>query len=446
MKAGDDTRLHSRRALLAGALGVLLRLTVPFLLGLTAAQAASVKEVFEKHGLLGTWALDCSKPASRSNYYYVHRLLDADRLQREAMEGPQSRAFLAVIDRAAEKGPNELAVSGTVDGKPFSSIYRVEPARMRVLKSTIDGKVVITGGRFVNGSEFPWADKCSAPGQPAQAQTPGPATSAVERMQVNGQTRTYLLHRPAAPGPRPTIIMLHGFNGTGANIARQSGLDRLAPQSGLVAVFPDRLPQLQGWNFFPPGKEPPMLLERTRAVGGAPDDVGFLKGLVAELVRRGIADPKRIYLAGLSNGSFMTLRMICADAGMLAAVALLVGGMPELLGADCRPAKPVAALMINGTADRVVPYAGGMVQPGNAFPAWSTERLVEFFRRLDGCSADAEQSVLPSASPHKVEAAHWTSCGGASVVFYRVVGAGHDAASALNVGQLLLDFFRDKTR
>ena len=67
-------------------------------------------------------------------------------------------------------------------------------------------------------------------------------------------------------------------------------------------------------------------------------------------------------------------------------------------------------------------------------------------RRLDGCSADAQQSVLPSASPHKVEAVRWTNCGGASVVFYRVVGAGHDAASALNVGQLLLDFFRDKTR
>ena len=118
MKAGNDTRLHSRRALLAGALGVLLRLIVPFLLGLTAAlamgaaQAASVKEVFEKHGLIGTLAWDCSKPASRSNYYYVHRLLDADHLQRESMEGPQSRAFLTVIDRARKRGPTSLPSAG----------------------------------------------------------------------------------------------------------------------------------------------------------------------------------------------------------------------------------------------------------------------------------------------------------------------------------------------
>jgi polyhydroxybutyrate depolymerase len=183
--------------------------------------------------------------------------------------------------------------------------------------------------------------------------------------------------------------------------------------------------------------------ERTHAVGGAPDDVGFLKGLVADLVRRGISDPTRIYLAGSSNGSFMTLRMICADAGMFAAVGLLAGGMPELVGANCRPAKPIPVMMINGTADQIVPYSGGMVQPGNAFNAWPTEGLVEFFRRLDGCSAAAQQSVLPNAGPNRVEVTRWTDCAGAPVVFYRIVGAGHDAPWAVNVGELLLGFFRE---
>jgi hypothetical protein len=138
-----------------------MRFIVSFLFGLTtalavgAAQAASVRDIFEKHRLLGTFAVDCHKPSSRQNYYYVHRLLDADHVQRDGMDGPQSRAFLAIIDKATENGPNELVVGGTVDGKPFSSIYQVEPARMRVLESTIDGKVVIAGGRFVNGGDFP---------------------------------------------------------------------------------------------------------------------------------------------------------------------------------------------------------------------------------------------------------------------------------------------------
>ena len=145
-------------------------------------------------------------------------------------------------------------------------------------------------------------------------------------------------HRAAirSGGAEPTVIMLHGFNGSGAQIARGSGLDRLAPQSGVVAIFPDKHAALQGWNFFPSGKEPPSLIERTRATG-IPDDVGYLKALIADLVRRGISDQRRVYLAGVSNGSFMVLRMICSNAGLLAAAGLVVGGMPEEVGGDCRP-------------------------------------------------------------------------------------------------------------
>jgi hypothetical protein len=124
--------------------------------------AASVKEVFEKYGLLGTFAWDCSKPVSRQNVYYVHRALDAERVQRDIMEGPTTRSFVVTIDKVVETKPNEITVSGNRDGKPFSSIYRAEPNRIRVLESTTDGKLEITGGRFVNGGEFPAANKCVA--------------------------------------------------------------------------------------------------------------------------------------------------------------------------------------------------------------------------------------------------------------------------------------------
>jgi hypothetical protein len=131
----------------------------------TGGPAASVKEIFEKYGLLGTFAWDCGKPASRQNFYYVHRLIDTERVQRDAMEGPTTRTFVVVIEQAAELRPNEISVSGMRDGKPFSSVYRAEPSRTRVLDATVDGKVEIAGGRFVNGQEFPWANKCGAAGR-----------------------------------------------------------------------------------------------------------------------------------------------------------------------------------------------------------------------------------------------------------------------------------------
>jgi hypothetical protein len=54
--------------------------------------------------------------------------------------------------------------------------------------------------------------------------------AAAEPMQlsVNGQSRSFLLERPAAAGPRPTIIVLHGAGG---------GAEREAQVSGLVLRF-----------------------------------------------------------------------------------------------------------------------------------------------------------------------------------------------------------------
>ncbi len=266
---------------------------------------------------------------------------------------------------------------------------------------------------------------------------------AAERAQlsIDGEERAYLIERPSGQTPRPTIIMLHGLNGSGTQVARQTGLGRFAPDNGFVGVFPDKHAALQGWNFFPPGKEPALLLERSRATG-IPDDIRFLNTLVADLVHRGISDPNRIYLAGVSNGSFMTLRIVCSNPRAFAAIALILGGMPEVVGADCTPARPIAAMMINGTADQSVPYAGGPVQPGGLFSAWPTERLIAFFRRLNGCSGTAEQSFLPNIGANTIEVARSTRCAGAPVVAYRVIGGGHVVPSRPHVNSLLLEFFR----
>jgi polyhydroxybutyrate depolymerase len=267
--------------------------------------------------------------------------------------------------------------------------------------------------------------------------------AAAEPMQlvVSGQIRTFLLERPAAHEPLPTVIMLHEAGGSAAGIARDSGLAQLAPERDLVAVFPQGLVGNR-WNFYPLGKEVPGYLRRTQPAGVIPDDVGFIEALVADLVRRGISDPKRIYLAGSSNGGFMTLRMVCVDAGMFAAIGLLISGMPERTAAECDAPTPIPVLMIKGTADPTVPYDGGLVD--GVLPVWSTQRLLEFFRQRNGCTESAVQLSLPSQDAHAIEVELSTKCSEAPVVLYRIMGGGHVLPT--NAGRLLLDFFRDKSR
>jgi len=58
----------------------------------------------------------------------------------------------------------------------------------------------------------------------------------------------------------------------------------------------------------------------------------------------------------------------------------------------CHPAKPVPMLMINGTADPLIPMRGGRGTSRFAVPGfWSTEQTFAFWGRINGC--DAQEAV-----------------------------------------------------
>jgi hypothetical protein len=142
------------------------------------AQDGSARALFERHGLLGTFAWDCSSPVARNNLYFVHRALDGGRVQRDQMSGPTTRDFVLIWEHGVEAGPNEVALRGSRDGKPVQSVYRAEAGRMRVLEGTVAGVREVSGGRLVRtGREMPWVSKCSGP-PPQQSQPVPPAARA----------------------------------------------------------------------------------------------------------------------------------------------------------------------------------------------------------------------------------------------------------------------------
>lgn len=128
------------------------------------AHAASVKEVFEKHNLIGTFAWDCSKPASKNNWYFVNRVVDENHVQRDLMEGETSRTWFVVLDRAWELGANEVGMSGTRDGNPVTGVWRTDGRSMVQWDATRSGRQEIKDGKAVNsGVAMPRLHKCGAP-------------------------------------------------------------------------------------------------------------------------------------------------------------------------------------------------------------------------------------------------------------------------------------------
>ena len=292
-------------------------------------------------------------------------------------------------------------------------------------------------GGYGPGGYGPGGFRRGAFGRGGMGRGPGQELS----IKVAGQTRTYILIRPRSGRPLPTVVFMHG-KGSSAERMRMTGFGRLGAREGFVTVFPNAVGGI--WNIFPPGGPHPF--------GRRGDDTDFIQELVTSLVARGIADPDRIYISGISFGGFMALRMACVAPHLFAAVGVALASMPSADGVECRPAKPLPLVMIAGTADTTVPYAGGHTHAG--FGIWGTDRTLAFFRRLNGCSDDEERSEISleersETLPIKVH--RWKHCR-APITLYSVIGGGHRAPRSMEPGaegfttaHAMWEFFRDKS-
>ena len=227
---------------------------------------------------------------------------------------------------------------------------------------------------------------------------------------------------PARQSPAPTLVVLHGATISAELTARWSGFAEAASAHGFAAAFPEGIDRL--WNDARGDKL------------SSSDDVGFLRRLSEELVTRGVADPAHIYVAGVSNGGMMTLRMLCEAPELYAGAATVIANMPAEAGASCRLKKPMPVVMFNGTADPLVPYQGGGVGfTGSRGKVWAAERTADFIARANGCSGPDEQSVGGSGGgPIRVMRLDWAGCSsGQTVTLYRVEGGGHQLFGHTNI-------------
>lgn len=231
-----------------------------------------------------------------------------------------------------------------------------------------------------------------------------------------GAHRRALLHEPpTGTGPRPLILALHGTGGTARLMAGITGLNALADREGFSVVYPQALGE-QGsedptraaaWNAGP-GCGCPLHPEV--------DDAGFLRALLARLVARGVADPRRCYVAGLSNGGRMAYRLALDASDQVAAAGVVAGAWD---GGGHAPLRPVPTLVIHGTEDQHIPYDGGRGTRGRDLEHLSVPHTVHRWALLMGCDGRPRRCF---EGPYQCDT---LSGPGAEVALWTLPGAGH---------------------
>jgi len=223
--------------------------------------------------------------------------------------------------------------------------------------------------------------------------------------------------------PAPLVIALHGNTQTGADMASRTSWPAVAKREHFTVVFPDGLHR--AWadlrtNEMRAGRTPP---EGT-------DDVAFIAGLVDKYVGDGTADPRRVYVTGVSNGGAMTMTLACKRADLFAAAASVIMNFTDEFASACQPSRPVPMLMMNGTADPLIPYEGGRGTSRYAVDGfWSAEKTIAFWRKVNGCAeGDAASNDLSDKDTNDQSTVTLISSrcpAGRDAVLYRVNDGGH---------------------
>ena len=255
----------------------------------------------------------------------------------------------------------------------------------------------------------------------------GKGTFERRTMVFQGMERTYFVYTPpsqTAKAAKPVVFLLHGGGGADAHeMAKRTGIHPIADREGFLVVYPQGVDGQ--WNDGR-GKTFRHARDNTNI-----DDVGFISSILDELIQSGSADPNRVYVVGLSNGGMMTYRLGIELGNRLTAIAAIIANLPANLAGQ-KPVRPLPVLIMNGTADPMMPWGGGSVRVlGRKYgEVLSTAATVKYWAKAAGLAEPPETRRLKDRSSDDrstVEVDVYRNPEGTlEVVLYRVVGGGHN--------------------
>src|SRR5690606_32636854 len=164
--------------------------------------------------------------------------------------------------------------------------------------------------------------------------------------------------------PVPVVVDIHGWSSNAAQQQTLSGLQAVSDREGFLVVWPQGINN--AWNAGMCCGNPDV------------DDVAFIRLVVDAVLTEANADPRRVYVTGLSNGGAMSQKLACEAWDVFAAAAPMAFPLPYTDLGECAPARPVPIRMVMGLTDALVQYENG--------PFGSAPASFARWRDIHGCT------------------------------------------------------------
>jgi polyhydroxybutyrate depolymerase len=275
-----------------------------------------------------------------------------------------------------------------------------------------------------------------------EPEAPKPAVQKTETITADGRSREYIIFLPTGYNTTttamPLVFCLHGGGGTDSGFIKMANFNIIAEREKFVVVYPQGFQN--NWNDGRP-TTPNQL---------GVDDVNFFRMMIQQFSTTYKIDAKRIFSTGISNGGFMSSRLGAELGDKTAAIASIAASVEKnTIYNNINGTNRVSAMYIQGIADLLVPFTGGVMTAGSGGTIASHAEVVAKWVIANNCNTTPVVTNIPDIAADGTTAVQREYNGGTngtSVVSIIIQNGGHTWPQGLQylpeaiIGKTCMDF------
>jgi len=258
---------------------------------------------------------------------------------------------------------------------------------------------------------------------------------------IDSHYRTFGYNQPKVNNPGGSLVfILHGSGGNGTGMMKGANkLSKYVANENVVLVYPDGYKRY--WNEC---RKAASSLANQENI----NEEAFFTSMIDYFKRKYFISDQKVFAVGTSGGGHMCYKLALTMPGKFRAVTALIANLPDDDNMDCvESGKAIPIMIVNGTADPLNPYEGGMMEMPNfkMGTVRSTDRTFEYWASLAGYSGSPVKENIPDKDPSDgktIERYTYKQSGKPEVVLLKVIRGKHDYPNDIDVHIEAWTFFK----